>query len=64
MSEVSYWAEKLKTRWIEEKTGGGDATDTQAEGEGEECLRALERHLEIEEKETGEHTDSCSQFLK
>ncbi|XP_074491153.1 small RNA 2'-O-methyltransferase isoform X1 [Sebastes fasciatus] len=52
VSEVSYWAEKLKTRWIEEKTGGGDATDTQAEGEGEECLRALERHLEIEEKET------------
>ncbi|XP_042339603.1 small RNA 2'-O-methyltransferase isoform X1 [Plectropomus leopardus] len=42
--EVLYWAENLKKRWMEEKTGESDGTYTlyQAAGEGEECLRALE----------------------
>uniref|UniRef100_A0A8C9Z347 Small RNA 2'-O-methyltransferase n=1 Tax=Sander lucioperca TaxID=283035 RepID=A0A8C9Z347_SANLU len=42
VSEVLYWAEKMKRNWIEERTGERDDTYTlcPAEGEGEECLRA------------------------
>ncbi|XP_078114240.1 small RNA 2'-O-methyltransferase [Sander vitreus] len=70
VSEVLYWAEKLKRNWIEERTGERDDTYTlcPAEGEGEECLRASERHMEMEDKQTaacgaemknpGEHQES------
>ncbi|XP_076580336.1 small RNA 2'-O-methyltransferase isoform X2 [Chaetodon auriga] len=44
VSEVLYWAEKLKRRWMEEKTGERD--------EAEECLRASEQRIEMEEKQT------------
>ncbi len=59
VSEVLYWAEKLKRRWMEETTGERDDTDTpcQTEGGGDECLRVSERHMEMEEK-TGEHPNS------
>ncbi|XP_044055465.1 small RNA 2'-O-methyltransferase isoform X2 [Siniperca chuatsi] len=57
VSEVLYWAEKLKKRWIEAgelQTGERDDTYTpcQTEGRGEECLRASERCMEMEEKQT------------
>ncbi|XP_059196840.1 small RNA 2'-O-methyltransferase isoform X2 [Centropristis striata] len=54
VSEVLYWAEKLKRSWMAKKTGERDDTFTlcQAEGEGEDCLRALERNMEMEEKQT------------
>ncbi|XP_054458915.1 small RNA 2'-O-methyltransferase [Anoplopoma fimbria] len=53
-TEVLYWAEKLRIRWVEEKTGEryNAYTLCQAEGEGEECHRASEQHLEVEEKQT------------
>lgn len=62
VSEVLYWAEKLKRNWIEEKTGERDDTSTlcPAEGEGEECLRTSERHMEMEDRQTGERPGSCS----
>ncbi|KAJ4943720.1 hypothetical protein JOQ06_006218 [Pogonophryne albipinna] len=54
MCEVVYWAEKLKRRWIAEETGERDDTDylCQAEGEGGECFRASERHVDTEETQT------------
>lgn len=55
MSEVLYWAEKLKSRWMEEKAverNSGAYTLRQTE-EGEECLS--ERCMELEEKQTGEY---------
>ncbi|XP_029285557.1 small RNA 2'-O-methyltransferase isoform X2 [Cottoperca gobio] len=54
VSEVVYWAEKLKRRWVEEKTGERDGAYKlcQAEGEGEECLNASEQHMAMEEKQT------------
>ncbi|KAK5930477.1 hypothetical protein CgunFtcFv8_026706 [Champsocephalus gunnari] len=54
MCEVVYWAEKLKRRWIAEETGERDDTDDlcQAEGEGGECFRASERHVDPEETQT------------
>ncbi|XP_051232898.1 small RNA 2'-O-methyltransferase [Dicentrarchus labrax] len=54
VSEVLYWTEKLKRRWMEEKTGERDDAYTLCLTEGgvEECLRALERHVDMEEKQT------------
>ncbi|XP_018527064.1 small RNA 2'-O-methyltransferase [Lates calcarifer] len=52
VSEVLYWAEKLKSRWMEEKAverNSGAYTLRQTE-EGEECLS--ERCMELEEKQT------------
>lgn len=59
MCEVVYWVEKLKRRWIAEETGERDDTDDlcQAEGEGGECFRASERHVDTEETQTGEQRD-------
>ncbi|XP_031715505.1 small RNA 2'-O-methyltransferase isoform X2 [Anarrhichthys ocellatus] len=51
-TEVLYWAEQLRRRWVEEETGQGDDADTPAEGEGKECHRVSEQHLEMEEKQT------------
>ncbi|XP_040896574.1 small RNA 2'-O-methyltransferase [Toxotes jaculatrix] len=48
VSEVLFWAEKLKRRWMEEKTGAHRLCQT--EGGGEECLS--ERHVEMKEKQT------------
>nr|XP_033476764.1 small RNA 2'-O-methyltransferase isoform X1 [Epinephelus lanceolatus] len=48
VSEVLYWAEKLKSRWMEERTG---ESQRQAE-DGEECFGASERHMEMGEKQT------------
>lgn len=64
VSEVLYWTEKLKTRWMEENTGERDDGSTlcQTEGGVEECLRALEPCMEMEQ--TGGHPNSCSQFIK
>ncbi|XP_032380889.1 small RNA 2'-O-methyltransferase isoform X2 [Etheostoma spectabile] len=69
VSEVLYWAEKMKRNWIEEKTGERDDTYAlcRAEWEGEECLGASEQHMEMEDKQTacgaemknpGEHQES------
>ncbi|XP_041792061.1 small RNA 2'-O-methyltransferase [Chelmon rostratus] len=54
-SEVLYWAEKLKRRWMEEKTGERDDgyTLSQTEGGAEECVRASEQCMGMEEKQTG-----------
>ncbi|XP_034737412.1 small RNA 2'-O-methyltransferase isoform X4 [Etheostoma cragini] len=54
VSEVLYWAEKMKRNWIEEKTGERDDTLALccAEWEGEECLRASKQHMEMEDKPT------------
>lgn len=55
MSEVLYWAEKLKGKWMEEMTGEGNGAHTlrQPEGGGEGCVS--ERCTEVEEKQTGEY---------
>ena len=55
MCEVVYWAEKLKRRWIAEETGERDDTYDLCQGEGGECFRASERHVDTEETQTGEH---------
>ncbi|XP_039984295.1 small RNA 2'-O-methyltransferase isoform X2 [Xiphias gladius] len=51
VSEVLYWAEKLKGKWKEEMTGEGNGAHTlrQPEG-GEGCVS--ERCTEVEEKQT------------
>ncbi|XP_071342591.1 small RNA 2'-O-methyltransferase isoform X2 [Trachinotus anak] len=50
--EVLYWAEKLKSGWMEEKTGKRNGTYTlcQTAGGGEGCLS--ERCMEMEENQT------------
>ncbi|KAM9358404.1 small RNA 2'-O-methyltransferase [Symphorus nematophorus] len=48
VSEVLYWAEKLKRRWMEEKSSKRDDT----EGGAEECPRASEGCVEMEEEQT------------
>lgn len=60
MSEVLYWAGRMKTRWMEEKTSerGDTYTQYQTQGGGDECLRASEQRMEMEEKETGERPNS------
>ncbi|XP_042272677.1 small RNA 2'-O-methyltransferase isoform X1 [Thunnus maccoyii] len=52
VSEVVYWAEKLKRGWIEEKTGerNGAFTLCHTEEGGEE--RVSEGHMDMEEKQT------------
>lgn len=48
MSEVVYWAEKLKREWMEERTGERDGAFTLCyTEEGEESVS--------EEEQTGEH---------
>lgn len=56
MSEVVYWAEKLKRGWREEKTGERDGAFTQCHTEdgGEECVS--ERRMDMEEQQTGGHS--------
>lgn len=54
VSEVLYWAEKLKGRWLEQKRDYS-FTLCQTEGRGEECLGVSERRMEMENKQTGEH---------
>ncbi|XP_070765637.1 small RNA 2'-O-methyltransferase [Enoplosus armatus] len=61
VSEVLHWAEKLKTRWIEEKTGKRDDSYTLCQtvgGGGEECLGVPEQRME--EKQTA----ACGAELK
>lgn len=55
MSEVLYWAEKLKSRWTEQETNerSGISVLCQNEGGGEEHLS--EQHTEMEELQTGKH---------
>ncbi|KAM7013154.1 small RNA 2'-O-methyltransferase [Tautogolabrus adspersus] len=53
VTEVLYWAEKLKRRWIEEKTGERDDCYTQCQAEGgDQCLRSSEQDMEMQEKQT------------
>ncbi|XP_027146204.1 small RNA 2'-O-methyltransferase isoform X1 [Larimichthys crocea] len=47
--EVLYWAEKLKRRCTEEKTG---ETLFQTEGGAEECVSWSERYMEVEKQKT------------
>lgn len=53
--EVLYWAEKLKRRCTEEKTG---ETLFQTEGGAEECVSWSERYMEVEKQKTGDCPDS------
>lgn len=55
VSEVLYWAEKLKSRWIERDTDERRVVSAlcQTEGGGEE--RLSEQHMQ--EIETGKHLD-------
>ncbi|XP_070816614.1 small RNA 2'-O-methyltransferase [Chaetodon trifascialis] len=66
VSEVLYWAEKLKRRCMEEKTGKRDEAYmlSQTEEGAEECLRASEQCMEMEEKQTGEHPESSENCLE
>ncbi|KAK5869561.1 hypothetical protein PBY51_024267 [Eleginops maclovinus] len=54
VSEVVYWVEQLKRRWIAEQTGNRDEAVSlcQAEGEGEECFGTSERHVDTGETQT------------
>lgn len=63
VSEVLYWTEKLKTRWMEENTGQRDDGSTLCPTEGgvEECLGAFEPCMEMEQ--TGGHPNSYSQLM-
>uniref|UniRef100_A0A3B5A921 Small RNA 2'-O-methyltransferase n=1 Tax=Stegastes partitus TaxID=144197 RepID=A0A3B5A921_9TELE len=51
VSEVLYSAEKLKDRWLEEKTGNRDGTQCQTEEGRDEFLSEL--CMEMEEQQTG-----------
>ncbi|KAM8744725.1 small RNA 2'-O-methyltransferase isoform 2-T2 [Acanthopagrus schlegelii] len=59
VSEVLYWTERLKTRWMEENTGERDDgfTFCQTEGAVEGCLRALEPCMEMEQTASGEERE-------
>uniref|UniRef100_UPI0037E9BCD0 small RNA 2'-O-methyltransferase n=1 Tax=Semicossyphus pulcher TaxID=241346 RepID=UPI0037E9BCD0 len=54
VTEVLSWVEKLKKRWMKEKTGErfNSFTLCQTEGGGEECLGASEWHMQMEETQT------------
>ncbi|XP_047443448.1 small RNA 2'-O-methyltransferase [Mugil cephalus] len=52
VSEVLYCAEKLKSRWMEEKTGDGEEASTMCLGEGAEFLSG--QHVEEELTACGE----------
>ena len=55
MSEVLYWAEKVKRRLMEGEAGEKNAafTPCQTEGGGKECLS--EQSTAMEGKQTGEY---------
>ncbi|XP_038571133.1 small RNA 2'-O-methyltransferase [Micropterus salmoides] len=58
VSEVLYWAEKLKGRWLEQKRDYS-FTLCQTERRGEECLGVSERRMEMENKQTAYATAAC-----
>ncbi|KAM4549167.1 small RNA 2'-O-methyltransferase [Odontesthes bonariensis] len=56
VSEVLYWAEQIKNRWMEEKTGKKNDAFTLCQTEGRMEELHLEPHMEMEEKHTEELT--------
>jgi len=53
VSEVLYWAEHIKNRWMEEKTGKKNDAFTLCQTEGGMEELHFEPHMEMEEKQTG-----------
>lgn len=64
MSEVLYWAEKLKSSWTDQESDERGGVSTLCQTEGGEVEQLSAQQMDIEQLQTGEHPDSCSRFLK